>query len=105
MSSHTSALGFDVVSVFRHLLLKVLCVCKKFLVNLPVSTCGICSRDDSGFVAVGGGFVGFGVCLFVGAGIGLFVGFGVPRFVSLATLPVLTPLVGFAFLVAFATGF
>ena len=45
--------------------------------NLPVLTCGICSRDDLGFVAVGSGFVDVGVCLFVGAGIGLFVGFGV----------------------------
>ena len=73
--------------------------------NLPVSTCGICTRDDLGFVAVGGSFVGFGVCLFVGPGIGLFVSFGVPRFVSLATLPVLTALVGFTFPVMFATGF
>ena len=77
MSSHTSASGSDVVSVFRHLLSKVLCVCGKVLSNLPVSTCGICSRDDLGFVAVGSGFVDVGVCLFVGAGIGLFVGFGV----------------------------
>ena len=73
--------------------------------NLPVSTCGICTRDDSGFVAVGGSFVGFGVCLFVGPGIGLFVSFGVPRFVSFAILPVLIALVGFAFPVMFATGF
>ena len=65
------------VPAFRHLLSKVLCVCGKVLSNLPVSTRGICSRDDLGFVAVGGGFVGVGVCLFVGAGIGLFVGFGI----------------------------
>ena len=40
--------------------------------NLPVLTCGICSRDDSAFVAVGSGFVGVWFCLFAGAGIGLF---------------------------------
>ena len=93
------------VAVFRHLLSKVLCVMGKVLSNLPVSTCGICLRDDSGFIAAGGGFVGIGFCLFVGAGIGLFVGFGVRQFVSLATSPVLTGLVGFAFPVTFATGF
>ena len=67
MSSHTWALRSDVVAVFRHLLSKVLCVCGKFLVNLPVSTCGICTRDNSGYVAIGGSFVSFGVCLFAGA--------------------------------------
>ena len=97
MSSHTWALRSDVVAVFRHLLSKVLCVMGKVLSNLPVSTCGICLRDDSGFVAAGGGFVG--------VRIGLSVGFGVRQFVSLATSPVLTGLVGFAFPVTFATGF
>ena len=57
------------VAVFRHLLSKVLCVMGKVLSNLPVSTCGVCSQDDSGFVGVGSGFVGIGICLFVGFGI------------------------------------
>ena len=55
MSSHTSASRSDVVSVFRHLLSKVLCVCGKVLSNLPVLTRGTCSRGNSGFVAAGGG--------------------------------------------------
>ena len=87
------------VSVFRHLLSKVLCVCGKVLSNLPVLTRGTCSRGDSGFVAAGG------VCLLIGAGINLYVGFGTRRFVFLATSPVLTGLVDFAFPVTFATGF
>ena len=36
MSSHTSALRSDVVSVFRPLLSKVLCVCGRALSNSPV---------------------------------------------------------------------
>ena len=39
MSSHTSVSGSDVVPVFRHLLSKVLCVCRKVLSNLPVLAC------------------------------------------------------------------
>ena len=93
------------VSVFRHLLSKVLCVCGKVLSNLPVLTRGTCSRGDSGFVAAGGGFVVVGVCLLVGTGISLSVGFGTRRFVFFATSPVLTGLADFAFPVTFATGF
>ena len=105
MSSHTSALRSDVVSVFRPLLSKVLCVCGRALSNSPVSTRGICSPDDLGFIAAGGGFFGVGVCSLIGTGINLSVGFGTRRFVSLATSPVLTGLVDFVFPVTFTTGF